>query len=46
MFAQEHISQAVSCIYFCPTRRVGLGFATFFWKVAKKMNPNNPVNPV
>jgi hypothetical protein len=24
----------------------GLGFATFFWKVAKKINPNNPVNPV
>jgi hypothetical protein len=23
-------------------RRAGLGFATFFWKVAKKRNPNNP----
>ena len=27
-------------------RRAGLGFATFFWKVAKKRNPNNPVDPV
>ena len=27
-------------------RRAGLGFASFFWKVAKKRNPNNPVNPV
>jgi hypothetical protein len=25
-------------------RRAGLGFATFFWKVAKKRNPNNPGN--
>ncbi len=24
----------------------GLSFATFFWKVAQKTNPNNPVNPV
>ena len=27
-------------------RRAGLGFASFFWKEAKKRNPNNPVNPV
>jgi hypothetical protein len=27
-------------------RRAGLGFATFFWKVAKKRNPNNPADPV
>jgi hypothetical protein len=24
----------------------GLRFATFFWKVAKKRNPNDPVYPV
>ncbi|MGD9240624.1 MAG: hypothetical protein PVG69_11405 [Desulfobacterales bacterium] len=33
-------------VYVFPARRAGLGFATFFWKVAKKRNPNNPVDPV
>jgi hypothetical protein len=33
-------------VHVFPARRAGLGFATFFWKVAKKRNPNNPVNPV
>jgi len=27
-------------------QRAELCFATFFWKVAKIRNPNNPVNPV
>jgi hypothetical protein len=29
-----------------PAYRAGLGFATFIWKVAKKKNPIDPVNPV
>jgi hypothetical protein len=29
-----------------PAHRAELGFATFFWKVAKKRNPKNPVDPV
>ena len=33
-------------VYVFPARRAGLGFATFFWKVAKKRNPDNPVDPV
>jgi hypothetical protein len=33
-------------VRFFLAHRAGLGFATFFWKVAKKRNPNNPVNPV
>ena len=33
-------------LWLFPARRAGLGFATFFWKVAKKRNPKNPVNPV
>jgi hypothetical protein len=33
-------------VHVFPARRAGLGFATFFWKVAKKRNPNNPVDPV
>jgi len=45
-FVQENIFPAVKYIEIFPARRAGLGFATFFWKVAKKRNPNNPVNPV
>ena len=26
-----------------PARKAGLGFNTFFWKLAKKKNFNNPV---
>jgi hypothetical protein len=33
-------------VHFFPALRARLGFATFFWKVAKKRNPNNPVDPV
>jgi hypothetical protein len=29
-----------------PAYRAGLCFATFIWKVAKKKNPIDPVNPV
>ena len=36
----------LSIFIFFPARRAGLGFATFFRKVAKKRNPNNPVDPV
>jgi hypothetical protein len=30
-------------VHVFPARRAGLGFATFFLKVAKKRNPINPV---
>jgi hypothetical protein len=32
--------------YFISAHWAELSFATFFWKVAKKRNPVNPVNPV